>query len=115
MAVSLDDVKRNFAAYGLRRLASAVREGLFKDPLGKLDNERFALIRLDGDMYESTMDALTALYDKVSPGSMSSWTTMAASPLAVRSCMIFLTSGGWHQKPTAVGSQKEDRDRAARA
>ncbi|KMW58587.1 Macrocin-O-methyltransferase [Candidatus Rhodobacter oscarellae] len=27
-----------------------------------------ALLRLDGDLYESTMDALTALYDKVCPG-----------------------------------------------
>ena len=26
------------------------------------------MLRLDGDMYESTMDALTALYDKVSAG-----------------------------------------------
>jgi len=25
-------------------------------------------LRLDGDLYESTMDALTALYHKVSPG-----------------------------------------------
>ncbi|MED1640934.1 TylF/MycF/NovP-related O-methyltransferase, partial [Bacillus thuringiensis] len=27
-----------------------------------------AIARLDGDMYESTMDSLTNLYDKVSPG-----------------------------------------------
>jgi len=26
------------------------------------------LLRLDGDLYESTMDALVPLYDKVSPG-----------------------------------------------
>jgi len=30
--------------------------------------ERLAVLRLDGDMYASTMDALDALYDKVSPG-----------------------------------------------
>jgi hypothetical protein len=30
--------------------------------------ERLAVLRLDGDMYSSTIDALTALYDKVSPG-----------------------------------------------
>lgn len=100
LAVSLDDVKRNFAAYGLLDSQVQFAKGFFKDTLGKLDNERFALIRLDGDMYESTMDALTALYDKVSRAAMSSWTTMAASPLAVRPCMIFLTSGGWHPKST---------------
>jgi hypothetical protein len=27
-----------------------------------------AVLRLDGDLYESTMDALNPLYDKVSPG-----------------------------------------------
>ena len=26
------------------------------------------MLRLDGDLYESTMDALNALYDKVAPG-----------------------------------------------
>jgi O-methyltransferase len=26
------------------------------------------VLRLDGDLYESTMDALVPLYDKVSPG-----------------------------------------------
>jgi O-methyltransferase len=30
--------------------------------------ERLAILRLDGDMYESTIDALTALYPKLSPG-----------------------------------------------
>ena len=29
---------------------------------------RLAILRLDGDMYESTMDGLSALYAKVSPG-----------------------------------------------
>jgi O-methyltransferase len=41
-------------------------KGLFKDTLPQLIDHRFALIRLDGDMYESTMDALTNLYDRVS-------------------------------------------------
>ena len=30
--------------------------------------ERLAILRLDGDLYESTMDALRALYDRVSEG-----------------------------------------------
>jgi hypothetical protein len=30
--------------------------------------ERIALLRLDGDMYESTMDILESLYWRVSPG-----------------------------------------------
>ena len=30
--------------------------------------QELALIRLDGDLYESTMDALTNLYHRLSPG-----------------------------------------------
>jgi O-methyltransferase len=41
--------------------------GWFKDTLPKVET-KLSLIRLDGDMYESTMDALVNLYDKVSPG-----------------------------------------------
>jgi len=40
--------------------------GLFKHTLPGLASDRLALIRLDGDMYESTMDALVNLYDKLS-------------------------------------------------
>jgi len=43
-------------------------KGWFKDTLSSAPIERLALLRLDGDMYESTWDALVALYDKVSVG-----------------------------------------------
>jgi hypothetical protein len=68
LAISLEEVRSNFDAYGL--LDSHVRflKGFFKDTLPALDaSQRFAVIRLDGDMYESTIQALSELYDKVSP------------------------------------------------
>src|SRR5208282_2916526 len=43
-------------------------KGWFKDTLPSAPIEQLAILRLDGDMYESTMEALTALYDKVSAG-----------------------------------------------
>jgi hypothetical protein len=43
-------------------------QGWFRDTLPTAPIERLALLRLDGDLYESTMDALLALYHKVSPG-----------------------------------------------
>jgi hypothetical protein len=43
-------------------------KGWFRDTLPKLTDERFAIVRLDGDMYESTTDALTNLYPRLSPG-----------------------------------------------
>ena len=68
LAISIDDVKRNFEKYGL--LDDQVRfvKGWFRDTLHVAPISRLAILRLDGDMYESTMDALTALYDNVSSG-----------------------------------------------
>jgi O-methyltransferase/8-demethyl-8-(2,3-dimethoxy-alpha-L-rhamnosyl)tetracenomycin-C 4'-O-methyltransferase len=43
-------------------------KGFFSDTLPSLDAEAFALIRLDGDMYESTYVALENLYPKLSIG-----------------------------------------------
>jgi O-methyltransferase len=68
LAVSLDQVQRNFAAYGLLDDQVRFLQGWFRDTLPTAPIERLALLRLDGDMYESTMDALTALYPKLSPG-----------------------------------------------
>jgi len=68
LAVSLEDVQANFARYDL--LDDQVRfvKGWFSQTLPGLAAPRFAIIRLDGDLYESTMDALNALYPKLSPG-----------------------------------------------
>jgi hypothetical protein len=43
-------------------------KGWFKDTLPNAPIERLALLRLDGDLYESTIVALNSLYDKLSPG-----------------------------------------------
>jgi O-methyltransferase len=43
-------------------------EGWFKDSLPALGEETFALIRLDGDLYESTWTSLVELYPRLSPG-----------------------------------------------
>lgn len=68
LGVSLDEVKANFARYGLLDDQVKFVKGWFKDTLPGLHDQRLALIRLDGDMYESTMDALSALYPNLSPG-----------------------------------------------
>jgi O-methyltransferase len=68
LRVPLDAVRANFSRYGL--LDDRVRfvEGWFRDTLPGLRNETFAIVRLDGDMYESTMDGLVNLYPALSPG-----------------------------------------------
>lgn len=66
--VSLDTVRRNFEAYGLLDEQVKFVKGWFKDTLPWLPKEPLALIRLDGDMYESTMTALRILYPALSKG-----------------------------------------------
>lgn len=68
LAVSLDQVQANFAKYGLLDDQVQFLKGWFSETLSSAPIEQLAILRLDGDMYESTMDALTHLYDKVSEG-----------------------------------------------
>jgi O-methyltransferase len=68
LAVARDVVEENFRRYGL--LDDQVRfiEGWFSETLPTLSAVRWSLLRLDGDMYESTIDALENLYPQLSPG-----------------------------------------------
>lgn len=68
LAISLEEVKTNFENYGLLDEQVCFLKGWFKDTLPAAPIQSVAVARLDGDMYESTMDALAALYPKLSPG-----------------------------------------------
>ena len=68
LAVSLDQVRENFAKYGLLDERVCFLKGWFKDTLPTAPIEQLAILRLDGDMYSSTMDALVHLYPKLSRG-----------------------------------------------
>ena len=68
LAVSVEQVKANFSRYGLLDDHVAFLEGWFKDTLPTAPIERLAVLRIDGDYYESTIQALESLYHKVSPG-----------------------------------------------
>lgn len=67
-AASLDLVQANFKAFGMLDSQVKFLQGWFKDTLRVAPIERLAVLRLDGDYYESTMDPLNALYDKLSVG-----------------------------------------------
>lgn len=68
LAVSAAQVRMNFARYGLLDDRVRFLEGWFRDTLPSAPIDRLAVLRLDGDLYESTMDALEALYPKLSVG-----------------------------------------------
>jgi O-methyltransferase len=68
LAVPLEQVRRNFERYGLLDEQIVFLKGWFKDTLPGAPTGPLAILRMDGDMYESTMDALNNLYDRVSQG-----------------------------------------------
>jgi hypothetical protein len=68
LAVSLEETQRNFRRYGFLDDQVRFLKGWFKDTLPHAPIERLAILRLDGDLYESTTDALTHLYPRVSSG-----------------------------------------------
>lgn len=68
LQVSLESVMNNFNKYALLDNQVKFLKGWFKDTLPVVPIEKLALIRLDGDLYESTMDALVNLYPKLSVG-----------------------------------------------
>ena len=68
LRVSAGEVRDNFRRYGLLDERVVFVEGFFRDTLPACNVERLSLLRLDGDMYESTMEALESLYPKLSPG-----------------------------------------------
>jgi O-methyltransferase len=65
LAVPIEEVKELFQRYGLLDDQIEFLQGWFKDTLGQAPIEKIAMLRLDGDLYESTMDELAPLYDKV--------------------------------------------------
>lgn len=68
LVVSLDEVKAHFAQFGLLDDQVSFVKGWFRDTLPELRDHAWAVIRLDGDLYESTMDSLENLYPALSPG-----------------------------------------------
>lgn len=68
LRISLDQVKSNFKHFDLLDDNVKFLKGWFKDTLPTAPIDKLAIVRLDGDMYESTMDGLSNLYHKLSPG-----------------------------------------------
>jgi hypothetical protein len=67
-SAGLEQVKQNFSRYGLLDDQVRFLPGWFRDTLPAAPFTRLAVMRLDGDLYESTMDALVNLYPRLSVG-----------------------------------------------
>lgn len=68
LIISFEQVQENFKRYGLLDDQVVFLKGWFKDTLPTAPIDQIAVLRLDGDFYGSTMDALTNLYPKLSKG-----------------------------------------------
>ncbi|WP_448463608.1 TylF/MycF/NovP-related O-methyltransferase [Mycolicibacterium sp. XJ870] len=68
LGVSEAEVRENFQRYNLLDDRVHFLPGWFKDTLHDAPIDRIAVLRLDGDLYESTIQALDALYPRLSPG-----------------------------------------------
>ena len=66
--VSEEQVRSNFDKFGLNDNQVVFIKGWFNESLPKAKIKKLALLRLDGDLYHSTMDSLNNLYHKVSKG-----------------------------------------------
>ncbi|MGQ5260870.1 TylF/MycF family methyltransferase [Micromonospora sp. ZYX-F-536] len=68
LGVTAKVVRDNFDRYGLLDDQVEFLVGWFRDTLPTAPIRQLSVLRLDGDLYESTRDALTSLYPKLSPG-----------------------------------------------
>jgi hypothetical protein len=68
LAVSQEQVAENFRTFGLLDDQVQFVKGWFRDTMPGLRDRQWSVLRLDGDLYESTMDVLTNLYPQLSPG-----------------------------------------------
>ena len=68
LAVSQENVAWNFKKDHLLDSQVVFVKGWFKDTLHLAPIDKLAVLRLDGDMYTSTMEALDPLYPKLFPG-----------------------------------------------
>ena len=64
----IEIAKNHFARYDLLDDQVVFLEGWFKDTLPTAPIKKLAVLRIDADLYQSTMDALISLYPKVSRG-----------------------------------------------
>jgi O-methyltransferase len=94
LSVSQETVQRNFAKFGLLDEQVVFLKGWFRDTMPLFPSQKIAVLRLDGDMYESTIYPLSNLYDRIPDGGwiiVDDYHVVPAAKLAVND---FLASRG---------------------
>ena len=102
LAISANEVRANFARYGLLDGQVKFLEGWFQETLPSAPIKELSILRLDGDMYESTMDALEALYPKLAIGGYVLVDDYGAWPNCRQACNDYRSRHGIKDKIISV-------------
>lgn len=94
MAVNLDTVQDNFRCYGLLDEQVEFLKGFFSDTLPTAPIGKLAILRVDADLYQSTMDVLNVLYKNLSVGGYAIFDDYQNLPDCQRAIEEFRTSNG---------------------
>lgn len=99
---SIDDARRAMSMAGVEPV---VHKGWFRDTLSQADrNESIAILRMDADWYESTIDILQALFARVVPGGLILVDDYYAWDGCSKAVHAFLAE---RQRPERIRSYKE--------
>lgn len=124
LRISKEQVQRNFQAYNLLDDNVEFVKGFFSDTMPTLKNriDKLAVLRLDGDMYQSNIVVLEALYDKLSDGGYVIIDDYGCCPGARKATDDFRAaqgitdelkkidwSGVYWQKTSIMGAKREGR------
>jgi O-methyltransferase len=94
LAIDRSRVEALFRGYDLLDERVRFLEGWFADTLPGAECSQLALLRLDGDLYSSTRDALLACYDRVTPGGFVIVDDYGAIPQCARAIADFRAERG---------------------
>jgi O-methyltransferase len=102
LAVSFEEVTDNFRRVGLLSDQVHLVKGWFKDNVPVAPIEQIAILRLDGDLYESTVQVLDGFYFKVSPGGFCIIDDYGAMPSCRAAAEDFRRDHGVHEAPVDI-------------
>jgi len=94
LSVPLETVKKNFSRFHLLDDQVVFIKGFFRETMANVPSRQIAILRLDGDMYESTIDPLNHLYDRISYGGWVIVDDYHVIPAAKQAVHDFLDSKG---------------------
>ena len=101
----MKEVKRNFKKFSLLDDNVIFVKGWFKDTMALVPSKEIAVLRLDGDMYELTIEPLEALFDRISDGGWIIVDDYYSVPTAKQAVHDFLDSRGLQARLREIDGQ----------